>query len=234
MYTNNPYCTLTDVKQAIDPQLGTQDDTFLSQLIIMAQADIDREVGYPFQTDGTTTAPTTKVYDGQGTDVLAIDPILWLAAAGGSPAGVVEIQRNTVLSSSTGMWQLGTVLTMDITNDVVMLPNNDQFKYMLKRISGYSFEEGLQNYRVSGVFGWPPLPGQAALPGQIYAGVPADITRATIRLAIHYYKMRDTNYADMTQETGGVRERYTKQMPIDVVEVIQRYRRRTIIGRWSG
>jgi hypothetical protein len=85
--------------------------------------------------------------------------------------------------------------------------------YQLKRLSGLSFQEGLQNYKILGVFGYP--------------SIPPDITRACVRLTTHYVKIRDTNYSDVVAETGSVRQHYTKQMPNDVEEILERYKKRT-------
>ena len=218
-WTTQAYCTLADAKVALDPFMGTQDDTFLSSLIVQAQADIDREVGYTFQQDGTVGSPATRYYDGQGNHVLSIDDLLTLVQ-------VVFTYTPTSLSSN-GVWTSGATFSQDITADIILKPNNTIPAYQLQRRSGIPFDEGLQNYKVSGVFGEPVLPGQT------YPGVPNDIMRATTRLVVHYYKMRDTAYSDMTQEQGGIRERYTKTMPVDVVEIIERYKRRFFIGRWQ-
>lgn len=218
-WTTQAYCTLSDVKMALDPNMGSTDDTYLSSLIIQAQADIDREVGYTFQQDGTTQSPASRLFDGEGKQRLFIEDIITLTQ-------VVEIYTPTSVGSS-GTWVTGQTVTHDITADVVLKPNNTLPAYLLQRKSGFPFEEGMQNYQVSGVYGQP------VLAGQVYPGVPNDILRATSRLVTHYYKMRDTNYSDMIQEQGGVRERYSKNMPPDVVEIVQRYKRTLFIGRWQ-
>lgn len=218
-WTTQAYCTLVDVKQALDPNMTAVDDTFLSTLILQAQSDIDREVGYAFQQDGTTQSPATRLYDGEGKPVLFTDDIISLSQ-------VQEIYTPTSLSSN-GIWQSGVTVTTDITSDVVIKPNNTIPAYMLQRRSAIPFQEGLQNYQVSGVFGQPILAGQT------YTGVPNDIMRATTRLVTHYYKMRDTNYSDFLQEQGGVRQKYIKTMPADVLEIVQRYKRTLFLGRWS-
>jgi hypothetical protein len=217
-WTTTPYCTLADVKLALDPNMSNVDDAFITTLIAQAQADIDREIGYAFQQDGTTQAPANRYYDGEGQQNLFIDDLI-------SMTQVLEIYT-PISVSSQGVWVAGTPVTSDITGDVLLKPNNTVPAYLLTRRSGSPFEEGTQNYQVFGVFGEP------ILPGQVYPGVPNDIMRACIRLCTHYYKMRDTNYADMVQEQGGVRERYNKTMPADVVEIIERYKRRFFIGRW--
>lgn len=224
-WTTNPYCTLSDVKVALDPNMDTTNDSWIADLIIQAQTDLDREIGYPFQTDGTIASPTTRMFNGEDLDTLWIDTCLYIASTG----GVIEKQVDTVLGAG-GVWITTQVSTIDITADSLLLPNNVSPQYMLKRNSGLPFADGTQNYLVTGVWGWPPMPGGGALYGQKYAGIPADITRATARLAVHYFKMRDTNYADMMQD-GNIRERYDKLMPVDVQQVIERYKRRKFVTR---
>lgn len=223
-WTTQAYTTLSDVKAALDPNLSSSDDSFLSDLILQAQADVDREVGYPFQQDGASGNWTTRYFDGNGKTVLMIDDLIQLSST--STGSVIEIYTSTS-QSADGVWLIGQTVTTDITADIVLKPNNTVPAYLLQRRSGLPFNEGLQNYSVTGSFGQPILPGQK------YPGVPNDIWRATTRLVTHYYKMRDTNYSDLVQEQGGVRERYSKVMPPDVVEILERYKRRLFIGGWQ-
>lgn len=234
-WTTTAYCTLPDVKLALDPSLGTTDDAFITGLIPQAQSDIDREIGYSFQQDGTTSSPATRLYDGRGEETLWIDDLvsLYTTSVGCTPpattcGGVFETVMTAYLAPS-GMWVPGNTTIYDITNDIILKPNNYAANNIparkMVRQSGSSFIEGTQNYKVLGIFGQPQLPGQ------VYPGVPNDITRATIRLSVHYYKMRDTNYSDMLQEQGGIRERYTKQWPADVVEIVNKYRHRVFVSR---
>src|SRR5215472_10811762 len=103
--------------------MGTGDDAFISNLILEAQADIDREVGYMFQQDGTSGTPATRIYSGKGKEELWIDDLISLYAGGGcspTPCGAVfETVQNTYLSSS-GIWIVGSTTTTDITADVVL------------------------------------------------------------------------------------------------------------------
>ena len=231
-WTTTPYCTLTDVKTALDPNLTGVDDTFLNSLIQQAQAYLDQEVGYPFQQDGTASSPATRIYDGDGGLELAIDDLVSLYGGGGcspTPCGAV-IETYTVTYLQNGVnWVLGSTTTRDITADIVPRPNNYQALGVparkLTRNSGWHFAEGVQNYQVKGIFGQPTLASQ------VYPGVPNDIMRAAIRLSVHFYKMRDTNYADMVQEQGGIRERYVKNVPVDVVEIIENYKHRRFLTR---
>lgn len=201
----------------LDPTMASPgpDDGYITDLIADAQADLDSEIGYSFQQDGTIALPAVRYYDGGGRDALWIDDLLSLA----SPGGVIETNVVSYLSGSTWVSQIAS--TQDITSDIVLRPNNfaslGQPANKMVRTSRSAFGEGIQNYKVSGVFGQPILPAQT------YPGVPNDVSRACKRLAVHYFKMRDTNYADMLQESGNVRERYTKDWPADVKRIVAKY-----------
>lgn len=239
VWTIQAYCTLADVKLALDPSLGSADDTFISSLILQAQADLDIEIGYAFQQDGTALAPATRLYDGLAGDMsnqaiysLWIDDLISLYGGGGctpTPCGAIFETTTTTFLSSGGIWITGSIITNDITADVILKPNNFASYGIpanrMVRNSGLSFQTGTQNYKVLGIFGRPILPNQT------YPGVPNDIMRACIRLAVHYYKMRDTNYADMMQEQGGIRERYTKGWPDDVKRVVAKYQHHRFVTR---
>jgi hypothetical protein len=221
-----PYCTRSDVKVALDPNLSAVDDAWIDELIAQAQTYMDQEIGYPFQQDGTVGSPATRVYSGDGNDYLPIEDLVALSST--VSGAVIETVPNTYLSTG-GIWisQLSTVV--DITADVVPQPNNFVAlgvpSRKLIRQSGFHFMQGVANYKVLGIFGQP------LLSGQIYPGVPNDIMRMTTRLVVHYYKMRDTAYADMVQAQGGIREKYSKGVPIDVIEVINNYRHRRFVTR---
>ena len=239
-WSTQAYCTLADVHAVLDPNLGTVDDTWLSVLIQQAQADIDREVGYMFQQDGTATTPATRIYDGglwngeffEPQTTLFIDDLVALYGGGGctpTPCGAVFQIFQTAAMSPGGFWILNPSTQVDITADIILKPANAianlQPYRRLTRLSDFDFGADDNNIKVLGIFGQPQFPGQ------IYPGVPNDIMRATSRLAAHYYKMRDTNYADQLHGGGILRETYTKVMPPDVVEVIHRYKRRLFVSR---
>ncbi len=225
-WTSTPYCARSDVKLALDPNLTAVDDSFIDELIAQAQTYMDQEIGYPFQQDGTVGTPATRLYSGEGNDYLAIEDMVALSST--VSGAVIESVPNTYLSSG-GIWVSVLTTTTDITADIVPQPNNYVAlgvpSRKLIRQSGFRFMQGVANYRVLGIFGQP------ILSGQIYPAVPNDIMRATTRLAIHYYKMRDTNYADMVQAQGGIREKYQKGVPIDVVDIIENYRHRRFLTR---
>lgn len=207
-FTTNPYCVLADVKTALNIT-NTANDAWLNALIPQAQAYLDREIGYPFQQDGTSQVPATRYYSGTGMEQLLIDDCLQVTQ-------VIETNYNLIMGSN-GMWVQGNPSTLDITADVVLGPDNypnaRDSAYLLYRLSGLPFMTGRRNYQVNGVFG--------------RATIPYEITRACIRLTCHYYKMRDTNYADYIDSVqGAVRQKYNKLCPPDVVEIINAYRRK--------
>lgn len=223
-FTNQPYCTRADVKLALDPTMGTQDDSFIDTLIVNAQSDLDSEIGYSFQQDGTTISPATRVYDGDGGRQLMIDPIVSLTSA----IETIHFTYQTI----NGIWVSGTTTTNDVTADIVLKPNNYAARgepaYMLVRSSGMSFVLGTQNYTIHGVFGFPIVATQT------YPGVPNDVSRACIRLAVHYYKMRDTAYSDMVQAQGGIREKYIKDWPDDVKRTVRNHQRNRFFHLVNG
>ena len=225
-WTTQAYCTRADVKLALDPNLGSTDDSFIDGLIVAAQGDLDAEIGYSFQQDGTSGTPATRIYDGIGEDFLAIDDLVSLFST--TAGAVFETAVNSFLSSG-GIWISGTPVTTDITADIILKPNNYAAYGIsarkMTRNSGLAFVKGNQNYTVKGIFGQPIVAGQT------YPGVPNDISRACIRLAIFYYKMRDTNYADLVQEQGGVREKFLKTWPMDVQHTVRKYARVKFLTR---
>jgi hypothetical protein len=217
-WTSIPYCTRADVKQMLDPNMSTTDDFFLDYLIGVAQEDIDSELGYSFQQDGTSGSPASRTYDGTGEYWLWVDDLVSLA----SPGGVMETYYNTYLAGGT-TWIAGATQTTDITADIILKPANapalEVPYHKLQRNSGLNFAAGTNNYVVSGIFGQP------ILADQMYPGVPNDLSRACARLVIFYYRMRDTAYADMVQAQGGVRQHYLKTWPVDVQHVVNNYQR---------
>jgi hypothetical protein len=203
-FTNNPYCTLAQVKSALDIQStdANRDNWISNDLIPAAQAFIDQYCNRTWQTDGTVGSPATRKYDGNGLDYLMIDECVSIS------------QVLYVVGSSQ----------QDITTDVVLLPNsqvnNGKPGWKIGRLLGNGFEEGTQNYIVKGVFGNPTIP--------------ADISQACTRLVAHKVKLRDANYADSMSEQGGVRQHFSKKTPDDVIEVLNNYRRLYLLGRAGG
>lgn len=209
MFTSSPYADMQQVYSALD--LGstsqTSDGAWIQELLIEAQSDIDRELGFSFQLDGTVGSPSTRLYDGN------YDQTLYLYQDRlQSFSQVTETYFQTYLASS-GVFTAGAPTTLDITADCIAQPNFGTDGYWkLRRKSLLPFSLGLQNITVVGVFGRKQIP-------------PA-ISRATARLAAHYYKMRDSNYADQIMEQGMVRMKYNKAIPDDVMQIIDQYKPR--------
>ena len=204
-WTTNPYATLAQVKSALDIT-STQYDAWLNELLTDAQAEIDDEVGYPFQTNGTVGSPVTYTYSGNEGPSLWIDDCIQITQ-------VKEVVYNVILGTIASV----TSQTTDITADIVLGPANISPGYLLRRLSGNVFWAGYNNYQVSGVWGQP--------------SVPADITRATIRLTAHYFLMRKSNYADEMSQQGNVRLHYKKDIPSDVMRIIHRHKRTLTLAR---
>jgi hypothetical protein len=208
-WTTNSYTTLADVKTALDLQ-NTTSDAWLQDLITEAHADIDRYIGYPFQTDGTSGSPAQRYYDGNGHERLLIDDCQ-------SITQVLETTYNVLLGSG-GSWTYSNPQTIDITADVVMAPYNETPGYLLSRLSGLPFQFGKKNYQVSGIFG--------------YTDIPAPITRACKLLVIHYFKRRDAAYGERTATRQmGAKTYQPDDMPEEVMCLLERYRERLFLSR---
>lgn len=196
--TTNPYCTLQDVKDALALKTSaTANDAWISTLIVQAQTQIDRRIGYSFQTEGTAEEPVVKMFSGQDIDFLYVPSI-------------IQLIQVTQFSTGSGQSGLFTRSTQDVTDDCYIGPDNEFPGWEVRRIMG-CFYQGRRNYSVSAEWGYPSIPD--------------DISRACIRIAIHFYKMRDTNYADVLNEQGSIRQKYNKQLPLDVVEILDEYRK---------
>lgn len=229
-WTTQPYCSRADVLVTLDPQMGSADNDFIDSLILQAQEDIDTELGYSFQQDGTSMSPASRQYSGTGEEWLWIDPLISPYATGTPPTGTVLETTFTQYLSPAGFWVSGAATTTDISADIILKPDNyassaPYYAWKLTRKSGLPFMAGPQNYQVFGVWGQP------VRSGQIYPGVPNDIMRACIRLVIHYYKQRDTAYADLVTEQGGIRERYNADWPTDVMRTIVRRQHHRFLTR---
>jgi hypothetical protein len=197
------------VKNALNLTQTSDDAWIQAELIPEAQALIDEYIGHTYQTDGTTASPATRTYDGMNKERLIIDECQ-------SFTQVLEVQQVTYLGANQVWVQVGSITT-DITADCILGPYNRPVGHFLVRRSGIDFDWGTQNYTVKGVFGNPTIPW--------------DITRACVRLCVHWFKMRDTSYADTISETGGIHQHYHKDMPPDVVEILERHRRRHFLAR---
>lgn len=206
-YTTNPYATAQQVYNALSlsPSAQSADAAWIaSDLLPQAQAAIDTFVGYPFQTDGTPQAPTTRLFSGNDADQMLVDPLISLTQA-------LEVSRTSYISyGGAGVVQTLTQ-TLDITADLLLGPDNASPAYLLSRASELPFYFGKQNYKISGVWG--------------YNSVPPEVTRAAIRLVAHWYKMRDFNYTSLS---GNPQYGYQKfdmgEMPPDVCAILAKYR----------
>jgi hypothetical protein len=204
-WTTNPYCALADVHNVLNLK-STQDDSWITTLISEAQAAVDEYIGRTFQTN-----TTTQVYD--GTDMVSM---IIGDCVSGSITQVLEVNYGVYFTGG-GMGLAPTSTPVDITSDCVLGPNNWPIGYKLVRISGAPFVRGVQSYKVTATFGNPTIP--------------APIARATARIASHWYKMRDTAYADSIVDQANVRTKYLKPLPPDVVEVLEMYKRRSFVSR---
>ena len=204
-WTTNAYCALADVKTMMNVT-STSDDTWISELISEAQADIDRYLGFMFQEDDGNY----RLYDGMDAEQLWIDPCLSLTQ-------VLETIYNPYIGAN-GAYTLGNPQTIDITADCILLPNNISPQYLLRRLSGLPFQYGWQNYKVTGNWG--------------YSSIPVPITRACKLLTVHYYKRRDATYG-MTagSKQYGMKNQMAIDMPEEVTCILEKYRPRLFLSR---
>lgn len=210
-FTTNPYVGLGDVKLALGiPTTTTTDDAFLQDCINEAQSDIDEYLGYRFEQDGTVGTPATRVFSGNDGEYLFIDDCQQVTQ-------VLETSYNVTMGAN-GAWTSGTTQTIDITADILLQPDNATVGDRLTRISGLPFLAGKQNYKVSGIFGYP--------------SIPSNLVRACKRLAIHYYKQRNAGYADRPADSqyGGTLK-FAASMPSDVSEILNRMRHAYFFAR---
>lgn len=209
-YTTTPYTDISYVKLVLDKKT-TADDTYIQKLITAAQSFLDQMVGYSFQQDGTTQAPATRTYSGANTSTLMIEDCITLTQ-------VQEIQQVSAIGAN-GVWQLSNILTMDITADCILGPQNMTPGFLLSRISDNPFYVGKQNYVVKGVFGQPTIP--------------PEISHACARIVAQWLQMRDTNYTDTIAETGFVHMRFKKDLPDDVMQIVNAYHRTMVLSNWG-
>lgn len=203
-YTNIPYCQLSDVKLVLGIQ-STANDMWITSLIPVAQTVIDQEVGYPFQTDGPGT---TRVFSGTDADFLFVG---WVQA-------ITQVIQTSYAESVGFDGFFNTILTQqqDITNDIVIGPENEMPGWTIERLSQAPFYLGRRNYSVTGTWG--------------YGSIPPDITHACARLVAFYFKMRDTNYSDVLIEQGAARQKYSKTLPDDVLDILKHYKKRVFFA----
>src|SRR5579862_1203063 len=133
MITTNPYCELSDVKMMLGLK-STTDDAWITSLIPQAQAVIDGELGYSFQTDGTVAQPTTRIYS--GTDLATLFTG-WIQM-------IVQVQQVAydITVSYDGYYNVQGQTTQDITTDCYVGPDNRFPGWQLERVSGLFFNKG--------------------------------------------------------------------------------------------
>lgn len=210
-FSTTPYATLQDVKDALGyGPTNTASDAWITKVLVMAQATLDQEIGYKFQTDGTLVTPATRVYSGSDRSSMFIDECV-------SFATVTETTYSTFLGSGGGLWYGSSPSVVDITADIMLGPDNQNPAYMMFRVSGNTFVRARQNYKISGIFGYP--------------SVPPDINYCCTMIAVHNIKKRDTNYADVLVEAAGSKQHYMKQLTPDIIEILEVYKHRTFVSR---
>lgn len=147
------------------------------------------------------TITETRYFDGNGLDYLIVGDI----------------------QSVTNVTEDGN----DITSRCYLGPYNasDSQPYKLVKTGtdvggnrfGVEFNEGRRNISVTGTF------GRSTIPGWVH--------RIAKRLVVHWFKMKDSNYADAMTSQGGNKLIYRKQIPADVREILDLKARRSFRAR---
>jgi hypothetical protein len=206
--TNKAYCSVDQVKAAMDSTTTANDD-LIQSFISQAQGVIDSYLGITFQTDGTVAAPTTRTFDGNGNQQILIDRLLTLSS--------VKTQTYNIATDSGGSIVRTTNAPVDITGDCFLGPVGLPFGFIIDRENG-TFPLGKRNVLVAGVYGYAAL-------------IPADIQRACIRIAIHFMKQLDANYQNTIGNNQFGLQLFNQDIPTDVCAILNKYRPRVFRGK---
>lgn len=205
-WTTTPYTTLSLVKEALDlTDSGGVSTDYLNNSIIRAQSWLDEKIGYTHQED----VGGVRYYRGSNLPSMMINDCQSFSSV---------IESIPITSVVSGVYVLGSPLTTDITADCLLYPFNRLPGYKLMRQSGnvFTHSEG-KTYTVTGTWGYPAIPNE--------------IIWACTRMAVHFYWMQKTAYADQLMENGAVKMRYTKKIPEDVQQIIDKKRKNLFRSR---
>ena len=155
MAITNGYCTLNDVKSALNLD-DSAENAAIELAIATASRQIDDYCGRFFYTDGTSIAPATRYYSPTDWWDLPVDDFI----------SVNEIATDTSFDQTwTTIWA---------TTDRMFEPvNNPSRGWPLTRIlavDAYVFPRFMpQSVRVKGVFGWSAVPYEVKSAAKIQA-----------------------------------------------------------------
>lgn len=155
MAITNGYCTLNDVKSALNLD-DSAENAAIELAIATASRQIDDYCGRFFYTDGTTIAPATRYYTPTDWRDLPVDDF----------TSITEIATDTTFNQT---WS-----TIWTTTDRMFEPiNNPSRGWPLSRILAvdrYAFPRFMpQSVRVKGVFGWSAVPYEVKTAAKIQA-----------------------------------------------------------------
>lgn len=180
MAITNGYCTLNDVKQALNID-DSQDNAAIEIAIATASRMIDDYTARFFYKDGTALLPATRYYTGQNPWTLAIDDIITISE--------IATDDNFNRDYST-VWTTSDYMTEPVNN-----PSRGWPLSRLLAVGSYVFPFNFpQAVRVKGVFGWSAIPAEVNTATQIQAsrlflrrqspfGIAGNTDMGTVRLA---------------------------------------------------
>lgn len=180
MAITNGYCTLNDVKQALNID-DSQDNAAIEIAIATASRMIDDYTARFFYKDGTGLVPATRYYTAQDPWTLAIDDIVTISE--------IATDDNFNREYAT-VWTTSDYMTEPVNNPSRGWPLN-----RLLAVGSYVFPYNFpQAVRVKGVFGWSAIPAEVNTATQIQAsrlflrrqspfGIAGNTDMGTVRLA---------------------------------------------------
>ena len=180
MAITNGYCTLNDVKQALNID-DSQDNAAIEIAIATASRMIDDYTARFFYKDGTELLPATRYYTSQDPWTLGIDDIVTIS----------EIATDDNFNRDYGtVWTTSDYMTEPVNN-----PSRGWPLTRLLAVGSYVFPYHFpQAVRVKGVFGWSAIPAEVNTATQIQAsrlflrrqspfGIAGNTDMGTVRLA---------------------------------------------------
>lgn len=206
----NDYCTLAEVKAAIDPGMTTSYDTQLGDFITRASRMIDRFTGREPGAYCVTT-DTTRYFNGDGTRALWVDELVTVTSL-----YVLESGNADTVSESGGNYTTWT------TSDYLLWPYNAADKlqpYNRVEVNPSStkvyFPPGYRTVKITGKFGYATT-------------IPDDINIATVIEVSRMFRRGQQGFADTStiQELSQVR--YTKGLDPSTVTLLAPYKKVTL------
>ena len=180
MAITNGYCTLNDVKSALNLE-DSMDNAALELAIATASRQIDDYCGRFFYQDGTTIAPATRYYTPDNWYILPVDDFVSLS----------QIATDDYFDQNySTIWTISDRMFEPINN-----PSRGWPLTRILAIGSYVFPQLLpQSVRIKGIFGWSAVPYEVKTAAKIQAarlflrnqspfGIAGNTDLGTVRLA---------------------------------------------------